>query len=189
MKKFPRGNVVKHHIQPGPFSWSRVDLSQPSVVCVLLCLSVCVCSVRLSCAHICCWQGLLASEAEVPYCDMHLLGDHTPSACVRASCLLPRQARAHSRDQCWSHGSVTRLAGWHCSWATSGIAGLSWRLLLCSFICCFRHYLWLTWRDNTAVVQEEAVNTVLNIQTVLWTWEVKAWRNLSSWPLYFTLIK
>lgn len=52
-------------------------------------------------------------------------------------------------------------AGWGSivPWATSGIAGLSWRLLLCS-LCCFRHYLWLTWGDNTAVVQGEAVNTV-----------------------------
>lgn len=31
---------------------------------------------------------------------------------------------------------------WYCSWATSGVAGLSWRLLLYS-LCCFRHYLWL----------------------------------------------
>lgn len=44
---------------------------------------------------------------------------------------------------------------WYCSWATSGVAGLSWRLLLYS-LCCFRHYLWLTWR-NIAVVQGEAV--------------------------------
>lgn len=45
---------------------------------------------------------------------------------------------------------------WYCSWATSGVAGLSWRLLLYS-LHCFRHYLWLTWRNNIAVVQGEAV--------------------------------
>lgn len=176
-------NITCSQVPSPGVVWTWV--SRVLCVCCCVCLSVCACSVWLSCAHICCWQGL-ASGADVPYCGTHLLGDHTPSARVCASCLLP-MARAHSRDHCWSHGSVTRLTGWRCSWAASGIAGLSWRLLLC-LLCCFRHYLWLTWRNNTAVLQEEAVNYVLNIQTVLWAWEVKAWHNLSSWPLYFTLL-
>lgn len=182
-KKFPRGNVVKHHVEPGPFSWSRVDLSEPSAVWVLLCLSVHALfdwAVHTSAAG----RGW-PLEQMYPIVVHISLVTALPEPCV---CILPLpMARAHSGIAADPMGVWPGWPEQHCSWATSGIAGLSWRLLLCS-LCWFRHYLWLIWRDNTAVVQGEAVNTVLNIQTVLWIWEVKAWHNLSSWPLYFTLL-
>lgn len=124
-KKFPRGNVVKHLYSqvPSPgVMWTWVS----RVLCEC-CWSVCLsaCSVWLSCAHICCWQGL-ASGADEPLCGAHFPGDRA----VCASCPLP-MARARSRDGCWSHASVTRLAGvallldhlWH-SWAQLEAAAL-----------------------------------------------------------------
>lgn len=78
------------------------------------------------------------------------------------------------------------------SLATSGIAGLSWMLLLYS-LHCFRHYLWLTWRkkDMILLFRGKLFYTV-NILTVLWAWDTKAWHILSLWapnspsgPLYF----
>lgn len=152
-----------------------------SVVWVLLHLSVCLCSVWLSCAHICCQQGL-ASGADVPHCGAHLPGDCAPSALpVHPACFHGQGSLQGLLLIPWQHdqGGIVLAPLWH-SWAQLG-------LLLCSF-CCFTLYLWLSWREITAVVQGEAVNTVLNIQTVLWGWEVKAWHSISSWPLYFTLL-
>lgn len=88
-------------------------------------------------------------------------------------CILPT---SHGRGSL--QGSL--LIPWHYSWATSGIAGLSWRLLLCS-LCCFIHYLWLTWGHNAAVQGK----TALNIQTVLWAWVVKVWHTLDLFILLY----
>lgn len=81
---------------------------------------------------------------------------------------------------------------WYCSWATSGVAGLSWRLLLYS-LRCFRHYLWLTWRNNIAVVQGEVValcwisNCPLGLRGKGLALPLGA-PDSSSGPLCFTLI-
>lgn len=175
-KKFPGGNVVKALVQLG-FVWTWV--SRVLCECCCPCLSVCL-SVRALFG----WaEHTSAADKGWPLEQMNPIVVHISLVTV-----LPPPLPVHPAP---SHGQESLLIPWQrdqdCSWATSGIAGLSWRLLLCS-LCWFRHYLWLTPRDNTAVVQGEAVNAVLNIQTVLWAWEVKAWHSLSSRPLYFTLL-
>lgn len=115
--------MVKHHVQPGPISWSHVDLSE---CCVSA--AVCLCCVWLSCAHVCCQQGL-ASGADVPHCGAHLPGDRAPSAPACASCLLPWPGLTPGI----AADPMAASPGWHCSWAT-----LAW--LGSAGGCCSVHY-------------------------------------------------
>lgn len=128
------------------------------VLCECCCMSVCVCALFGWAVH------TSAADRGWPLEQMYPIVVHISLVTV-----LPAPLCVHPAHLPWpgltpgiAADPMAAWPGWlgqRCSWATSGMAGLSWRLLLCS-LCCFRHYLWLTWGDNTAVVQGEAVSTV-----------------------------
>lgn len=114
-------NITYSQVPSPGVMWTWV-----SVVWVLLHLSVCALfgwAVHTSAAN----RGWPLEQMSPIVVHISLV-TVLPAPCL---CILPASmARAHSRDCCWSHGSMTRVA---LSLHHSGIAGLSWG-------CCSVHF-------------------------------------------------
>lgn len=183
--KFCRGVTVKNHTQKVFFSGAVCGSEWNTEYCLSAAswLFVATCLTKL-CTHLLQYRVLSACQQEAGLWSrctrllyVSLVTRLTVSSCMHPAYFLTQGLK----PRILADPSVAVLPGQprpFRSLATSGIAGLGWMLLLYS-LRCFRHYLWLTWRkkDVMLLFRGKLFYTV-NILTVLWAWDAKAWHIL-----------